>query len=109
MTEPRRVGGGDDWSEVSVGFQHVCGVRSGGLSCWGNNASGALGTGGYEDQAVPARKVGGQSSWSAIAAGGGHTCGVSDGRLACWGANLVGQLGIVDTWSPLPVGQLPDH
>jgi hypothetical protein len=42
---PVQVGTTNDWSEVSAGSEHTCGLRGGALSCWGSNLHGALGDG----------------------------------------------------------------
>ncbi|HET6337426.1 MAG TPA: hypothetical protein VFG30_29580, partial [Polyangiales bacterium] len=34
-----------NWSAVSVGIDHVCGIRESRVSCWGANDLGQLGTG----------------------------------------------------------------
>ena len=39
--------GSSDWRQVSVGYEHTCGIRtSGRLYCWGNDSDGRLGDGG---------------------------------------------------------------
>lgn len=42
-TTPVRIGAASDWSSVSVGANHQCALASGGVACWGANASGQLG------------------------------------------------------------------
>jgi hypothetical protein len=44
VSEPLRVGSGDDWVDVAVGEDHSCGIRAGGrLVCWGLNRERQLG------------------------------------------------------------------
>ncbi len=46
VTTPVRVAGGLSLSSVSVGRHHACGITTAGIAyCWGDNASGTLGTG----------------------------------------------------------------
>jgi alpha-tubulin suppressor-like RCC1 family protein len=44
--EPTQIGSDTDWDLVSVGDQHVCGVKTDGtLWCFGSNERGQLGLG----------------------------------------------------------------
>ena len=78
---------------VVTGGTHSCAVSStGGVTCWGGNASGQLGRGG--GGASQPRGLPGGVSFASLAAGLSHTCGVAvDGSLMCWGDNSDGQLG----------------
>jgi alpha-tubulin suppressor-like RCC1 family protein len=84
------AGGGATTSPSGV-FGHTCAVGSGGLACWGANASGQLGDGSTIQSRTP-RTVG-LPAVTSVAAGGQHTCAVSAGSMRCWGANGAGQLG----------------
>jgi hypothetical protein len=68
-----------DFTRISGGRQHACGLRSSGeILCWGVNAYGRLTPppGRYRD----------------VTAGTDHSCGLrEDGSIACWGLNDVGQ------------------
>lgn len=98
-------GGHTDWTAIAVNATHSCGIRASQIYCWGENVSGALGTGNNTDQIIPTLVSGGFSDWTKLATGGvnyygagyytqGHTCGIrSNGRLYCWGENSDGQLG----------------
>lgn len=90
-------GAHDDWSAVSAGGAHTCGLRdSGHLYCWGLDFSGQLGDGpgGDDLSPVPVEVAGGFSDWAAISAGADHTCALREsGQLYCWGRNSHGQLG----------------
>ncbi|MEM6954877.1 MAG: hypothetical protein AAF411_02560 [Myxococcota bacterium] len=44
VSDPTRIGSSFGWTSVAVGAAHVCGIRDGGLFCWGNNFSGQAGT-----------------------------------------------------------------
>jgi len=96
------------FATVSAGFEHTCGVTTGGAAyCWGQNDYGELGDAtntGPEicsfSQAAPE-----PCSTTPVAVAGGlpfvavsaseHTCGVTapDRAANCWGYNSVGQLG----------------
>jgi len=112
--EPTRVGDRRDWAEVSVTLDHACGVTRGGTRfCWGQNATGQLGTGDTAPRWTPQRILDG-ITWAAVSVGGdidhdaryeGSSCGLSAvGLLYCWGSNDRGQLGVGSTAdSTMPV------
>ena len=86
----------DEWTTVSVGAAHTCGIRvTGRLFCWGRDTEGQLGDGGANaDQDHPVEVAGAATDWVAVSAGGVHTCArKADGTLWCWGADGSGQLG----------------
>jgi hypothetical protein len=97
VANPTKVVGDHQFTMVSAGGAHVCGlVNDGEAWCWGLAGSGVLGN----DSA-------GEDTWSAapdsaltaerfgsISAGPGHTCGLTlSGEAYCWGDNTRGQLG----------------
>lgn len=104
-----------DVTAIAAGTQHTCAVVRGAVWCWGDNASGELGTasipGPQSFAAVPVQASGLNSGASALAAGNrppgfGHTCAVVNGGLWCWGLNAYGELGnnsITDSSVPVPV------
>lgn len=95
-------------SELAVGLQHTCAIKSGSLFCWGLNDNGQIGDqdGGFIAGNTdpfsgenPAPKVvlkphlvmkGAES----VAVGYEHTCAVKSNSLYCWGSNEKGQLGL---------------
>jgi len=86
-------------TQVATGLVHTCALISDGtVACWGDNATGSLGTGNNTNSNVPVAVTGGAltgKTVTQIAAGYGHTCAVlSDGTVACWGKNTFGQLGL---------------
>ena len=91
---PLNVSGMTDVVSVSSGSSHTCALReNGGVSCWGRNASGQLGTPDIPFSAAPI-SVEGIDDATALAAGAGHTCAVREsGGVFCWGSNYHGQLG----------------
>jgi alpha-tubulin suppressor-like RCC1 family protein len=91
---PTLVSGGfTDWSSVSVGVEHTCGLRAGMLYCWGKNTYGRLGDSTTMARHVPTPVSGGFADWQSVSAGDLHTCGVRAGQMYCWGYNNDGQLG----------------
>ena len=108
-TTPTRVGTVSDWSSVSAGGLHTCGVRTDGTAwCWGHNFNGQLGDGTTTDRTIPIQ-IGTTSDWAMIRAGSTHTCGVrTDGTAWCWGSNWFwGALGdgtTTDRNTPTQVG-----
>lgn len=81
---PTRVGTGRDWSDVSVGAGHVCGIRTdASLWCWGAAGRG-LGADVTTDQRTPIR-VRSQAGWLDVSAGSDRSCGIrNDHSLWCW-------------------------
>ena len=72
--------GKDEYTDVSAGQSHSCGLRTNGtIDCWGNND--------YGQTDVP------EGIFKKLAAGANHTCGVrlKDGAIVCWGADKEGQ------------------
>ena len=102
---PRPVAGGVNFTSVSAGYYHTCGVTvTGDAYCWGQNDSGQLGDGSTTDRLTPVLVAGGLS-FNSVSAAIDHTCGVTaTGDAYCWGQNDYGQLGDGSTaWSAPPV------
>ncbi|MCH9662245.1 MAG: Ig-like domain-containing protein [Gammaproteobacteria bacterium] len=107
-TSPNRVGSVSNWTQVSAGNSHTCGVRSSGrLYCWGDGANGRLGRDSNRDRLLPFR-VGSAEDWTQVSAGASHTCAVNtDAELYCWGNGDSGRLGLdsdKDRTTPTRVG-----
>jgi len=86
---------------VQGGERHSCGVRADRSAwCWGDNASGQLGTGDLASSLVPVQ-VAGVAELSSVAPGWGQfSCALSSGGAVwCWGENGDGQLGTGDNTS----------
>jgi alpha-tubulin suppressor-like RCC1 family protein len=87
---------GEPGFSLAAGFGHVCAVIGGALLCWGDNASGQLGTGDLMSRSVPTR-VGAASDWVQVEAGASSSCARrAGGSVWCWGDNSAGQLGTMD-------------
>jgi alpha-tubulin suppressor-like RCC1 family protein len=95
---PNRVGTDSDWTSVSAGQNHTCGLRaSGSVYCWGANGGGQLGTGDRDDRDVPTA-VPGLEGQVSLVTDTFHTCSLSAaGQVACWGRGTEGQLGVGDS------------
>lgn len=116
---PTPVAGDLEFTTVSVGAAHTCGLTpDGDAYCWGNNSSGQLGTvdepecsrvyipEGVSCSPVP-HLVDGGLAFDSIYTGRSHTCGLTPaGEAYCWGAGGSGRLGngaTADSPTPVPV------
>jgi alpha-tubulin suppressor-like RCC1 family protein len=72
---------------------HTCGITSGQVWCWGDNAEGQLGHVPLNAR-LPSIVDLGELAQVDVCAGDRHTCAIDDERqLRCWGDNSRGQLG----------------
>src|SRR6185295_4942900 len=84
---------------LALGHRHSCALAANGkVSCWGDDASGALGRGDAEGDAGEARegaqRVSGLDDAVSLASGDGFSCAARrSGVVSCWGLNDKGQLG----------------
>lgn len=86
------------FEDVSAGFGHSCGVRTGGDAyCWGENWFGELGnyvTGADPGARSPISIIAFGERFIRISAGHSFACALQDQReLACWGRGVEGKLG----------------
>jgi alpha-tubulin suppressor-like RCC1 family protein len=113
---PTPVAGDLEFTTVSVGAVHTCGLTpEGDAYCWGSNSSGQLGTmdepecsrvyipEGVACSPVP-HPVDGGLTFDSISAGRSHTCALTaTGEAYCWGLGGSGRLGNGSTNdSPIP-------
>jgi hypothetical protein len=86
---PVRVVGGLEFSSISAGSFHTCGVTTGGVAyCWGSNYRGQLGIGHVDDlhHVTPVR-VKTSVTFVYVGAGESSSCGLTAaGDVYCWGA-----------------------
>ncbi len=87
--------GATDWTSVTAGAFHSCGLRVGRIACWGYDGQGQLGDGSAAAgaDASPGLIASGATDWKSVSAGSSHTCATRAGRIACWGYDRYGQLG----------------
>lgn len=81
---------------IATGDDHACAITmSGGVMCWGSDASGQLGDGASGGlRTTPAPVNGLSSGVRTLALGADHSCAVlMSGAAKCWGGNASGQLG----------------
>ena len=90
---PQQVdGAATDWTSLSGGYNHTCGIRNGNAYCWGGDVNGSLGNGGSDSQAeTPQQVSGSHTDWMQLSAGKEWTCGRrNNGELYCWGGQSYG-------------------
>jgi alpha-tubulin suppressor-like RCC1 family protein len=91
---PVPVLGGLEFSAVTTGQYHTCGITTNGAAhCWGNNTEGQLGDGSFYEGLTPV-PVSGGLRFTAVGAGDWHSCGLTDaGAAYCWGWLGAGWIG----------------
>jgi hypothetical protein len=94
---PQRVGGEDDWVQLTAGRGHTCAVRAAGeLYCWGGNERGQLGLDDNRPRTTPT-EVPLPRQTRRVHTMNDHTCAIlDDDALYCWGGNSEGQLGLAE-------------
>ena len=91
---PQKIGSSNNWSHISVGSYHSCGINDGELYCWGSDSNGQLGNGSLSTTDIESpQKIGSSNNWKYISAGTSHTCGLQESKLFCFGSNSYGQSG----------------
>jgi len=91
--------GGNDWKQVSCGFNHTAAIKTdGSLWTWGGNTFGGLGTSDNTTRSTPVTTFAGGNNWKSVICGDYHMAAIkTDGTLWTWGAGGNGRLGNNDT------------
>lgn len=80
-------------TQIASGGNHECAIAEGLLSCWGNNAYGALGDGTEVNRTAPTPVVG-LGPVAEVGLTFGRSCARSlDGEVTCWGDRVFGSVG----------------
>jgi len=115
-TAPVPVSGELAFTAITSGALYTCGLTGEGAAfCWGNNASGQLGTGPDLSARLVPTPVSGELRFVALAADNqndifGHTCGITAANAAyCWGENVAGELGAPTSETCPGIGANPPH
>lgn len=95
---PLKVIGGRKFSQLTVGYEHVCGldIETSEAWCWGSNTYRAIGSEALANTPVALSPfaAGSGTKYTSLSAGRLFTCGVmQDKNISCWGYNGSGQLG----------------
>ena len=92
--DPLRVVGGHDFTQMSVGTLHACGLTAtGDIYCWGHNSAGQIDPENEGFHVYSPTQVGVGYTWQYVVAGMESTCGITGGELRCWGVAGSGKLG----------------
>lgn len=98
-THPVPVVGLAHVKKLASNQDHTCALvgDTGGVACWGDNASGELGDGSRETRSTAQPVLDGAAALTGavdLAVGSNHSCALlANGKVKCWGANNLGQLG----------------
>jgi alpha-tubulin suppressor-like RCC1 family protein len=106
LRTPKRIGTGTNWTKVSVGNGHACGIRSGRLFCWGNNLHRQCGVTGASMERTPV-EVRPDLTWTDVSAGDKHTCALAGTALYCWGNTATLQAGTATTSVTIAMTSVP--
>lgn len=87
-TEPMPAAIGRRFDSLTAGFEHMCGLTAGAVSCWGRGDAGQL-----APRANDPQHAADALHFTAASARGDHTCALASGEAWCWGANDRGELG----------------
>jgi alpha-tubulin suppressor-like RCC1 family protein len=90
--------------QITAGSAHTCVRLASGVSCWGSNAMGVLGSAATGSTATPVA-VPGTAEAVDIAASGTNTCALdANGAVKCWGSGI-GPF-TATTWTPVGLAAL---
>ena len=91
-------------AHLEIGAAHSCAISALGVAwCWGDYASGRLGTSVQSIALNPTATASLGGTASHVAAGGAHTCVLLViGTVTCFGSNSTGQIGLTPGTAPNP-------
>lgn len=93
-TVPLQVAGNVSMRKIAAGGSSTCAVTTSSTAyCWGDNATGHLGTGTTASSDTPVPVSGGMT-FTSVSVGRSHACALTPaGKAFCWGSNSAGQTG----------------
>lgn len=80
-------------TDLSLGTDHACAIKSDGAFCWGSNVYGQLGIGSFGGTFGVSSVSSLSTQVSSISSGHGFSCAVRNGAAYCWGLGNEGRLG----------------
>lgn len=93
---------GHEWSSVTLGRAHSCGISEGKLYCWGAGAHGQLGLGTEDNAGVPT-PVGDDANWTQLSAHAETTCARNKQNAYCWGQHWPSIYSVQNLLTPTPI------
>jgi alpha-tubulin suppressor-like RCC1 family protein len=87
--------GGNNWKQVSSGYDHTAAIKTDGtLWTWGNGSLGKLGNANTTNIYIPVTTFAGGTDWKQVSCGRQNTAAIkTDGTLWTWGPGTSGRLG----------------
>lgn len=84
--EPTQLGTDSDWTSITLGLDHACGIRSGRLYCWGTDWNEQIGNGNASTNDVDTPElIGAFTDWQSVEEAEERTCGIRNNQAYCWG------------------------
>jgi alpha-tubulin suppressor-like RCC1 family protein len=100
---PSALAGGGAWDVIEAGSSTACGLKDGGLYCWGSNDFGTRGTG------FGVTRIGEGGDFTAVSTSSLSSCAIDRaGALSCWGQRFDATGNVVVVADPTPVSEATD-
>jgi alpha-tubulin suppressor-like RCC1 family protein len=95
INQPVRVATDQRFTQVVTGWDHSCGLTTGGVVyCWGTRGTTGVGPGGSDFDVMPPTRTLLDGRFVQISSQKWHTCALRDtGDLFCWGFSHAAELG----------------